>query len=278
VYFKNKFIAVGTNGQIDLIQKSGEKTQIKSNCSEKLNCAFADEDKLLIAGNNGTILFSTDGKTFRKAESGTSKNIYSIASKNELMVVGSDNGSILTSKNGLDWRISSTTAKGNIISISANNSIFIGITGEGEIIKSTDGINWEIQDYNKEYAEYYKYSRFNKIMATQNSIIIVGVHDDGSPSILLSNLGNVWSERIPAFQAEDGVLYYLTQEPKGIAYDAEHDEYFLACNKGELLKLPGCSKCNKYMKISETNLNALFYLDDCLFIVGDNFSLFIQRL
>jgi hypothetical protein len=278
VFFRDKFIAVGTNGQIDSITKSGEVIPIDSSCRYNLRCAFSNEEILIAAGDHGTILYSTDGRSFSRAESGTKKNIHGVTFRNGLLIAGADSGTILTSKNGKSWDILSTEIKGNIVSLSANNSFFIAVSDIGEIIKSFDGIGWEIQDYNKEYAGYNKYSKFKKILATQNSIIIIGTHDDGSPSILFSSLGKVWTEREPIYQDDQGMIQCLTRKPNGITYDFERDQFILACDHGELLILPPCSKCNKYTKISETDLNALIYSDNCLLIVGNDYSVFRQRL
>jgi len=278
VFFKNRFIAVGTDGRIDRISKSGERIPVDSSCKYNLNCAFSNEETLIVAGDHGTILFSSDGRSYYRAESGTEKKIHGIAFKNGLLIAGADSGTILTSKNGKFWNSITTSIKGNIVSLSANNSFFIGISDTGEIIKSFDGIRWEIQDYNKEYAGYNMYSNFKKILATQNSIVIIGTHDDGSPSILFSSLGNVWTERVPLYQDNQGLVQCLTKKPNGITYDPERDQFILACDNGELLSLPPCSKCNKYAKISETDFNALIYSDNCLLIVGNELSVFIQRL
>jgi hypothetical protein len=278
VLFRDRFIAVGTNGRIDCITKSGEKIPADNHGTHNLKCAFSNDEILIAAGEYGIILYSFDGNNFYRAESGTNKNINGITFKNGLLIAAADSGTILTSKDGKSWNNIQTYAKGNILSLSANNSFFIGITDEGEIIKSLDGINWEIKDYNKEYAGYYMYSKFKKIKASPNSIIIIGTHDDDSPSILFSSLGNVWTERVPVYHDDQGAMRYLTQKPNGITYDPDRDQFILACDNGELFILPTCTKCNKYTKISETDFNAIIYADNCLLIVGEEFSVFIQRL
>jgi hypothetical protein len=276
VLFRNKLIAVGTDGRIDCISKSGEKVPLEYSSSIKYNCAFSNDEILIAAGDNGTILYSSDGENFYRAETGINKNINGITSKNGLIIAGADSGIILTSTNGKSWNIIPTEVKGNIISLSANNSFFIGITDAGEIIKSFDGNKWEINDYNKEYAGYNRYAKFKKILAAHNSIVTIGTHDDGSPSILFSSLGNVWAERIPVYNDDQGMDCYLTKEPNDITYNPDRDEFILACDGGELLSLPSCNKCNEYNKISENDLHSLIYVDNYLLISDDEFSVFIQ--
>ena len=277
ILFRKKLIAVGTDGRIDCFSKSGEIIPADRSFAFKLNCAFANDNIMIAAGDHGTILYSTDGQHFSRAESGTDKNIYDITCKNGLILAGTDKGFILVSKDGKSWSSMQTGAKGNILSLSANNSFFISITNEGEIIKSFDGFDWKIQDYNKEYAGYSPHSNFKKILATKNSIVIVGIHDDGSPSILFSSLGNVWAERAPFYYDDEDMLCHLTERPNSLVYDPIRDQFILACDHGELFSLPSCTKCNEHIKISDKDLYAIAYADNCLFIVGEEFSVFVQR-
>jgi hypothetical protein len=277
VHFGKKFIAVGTAGRIDGISSSAEIIPVDFSCPFDLNCIFANDTLVIAAGDQGTILYSTDGVSFDHAESGTDKNIHSITSKDGLILAGSDTGLILGSNDGRSWNTLQTNAKGNVLSISANNSFFMGVTDAGEILKSGDSYSWHIQDYNKEYAGYNPYSNFKKILATPHSFVIIGTHQNGSPSILFSSLGHVWTERVPFYYDEQDMVCHLNGKPNDVTYDPMRDQFFLACDNGELFSLPTCTNCNKYTKISENNLNALFYADNSLCIVGEEFSLFVQR-
>ncbi len=278
VLFKNKYIAVGTDGRIDCFSKSGGKTPIDNPDKPNLNCAFSNDKIIIAAGNHGTILFSTDGENFYCENSGIDENINGIIFKNGMILACADKGKILISKNGKAWNVIQTNAKGNIMSLCASNSFIMGVTDIGEIIKSSDGTKWVIKNYNKEYAGYNEPAKFKKIIATPNNIVIIGTHDNGSPSILISTLGNVWAERIPFYHDEQGRICYLTEKPNGITYDPVMDEIILACDNGELFSLPSCSKCNKYLKISEINLKAVIYDNNCLVIVGDGYSFYTQEL
>jgi hypothetical protein len=276
--FKDKFIAVGTNGRIDGISPSGEIMHLNSVCQENLNSAYSNGEIFLTVGDHGIILYSKNGTSFSRAVSGTGKNILGISGKNGLYVAGADSGTILISNTGVSWKSIPTTIRGKIVSITATNSCFFGVTDSGEIIKSFDGLKWDIQNYNREYAGYNQYSIFRKIVASPNSITIIGIHKDGSPSIICSSLGNVWAERPPIYQDDQGVVQGLTNKPNGIAYDPDRDQFVVACDNGELLALPPCAKCNKWEKISEKNLQAICYFDNYLLIVGEEFSVSIQRV
>jgi hypothetical protein len=278
VPFKDAFVAVGTDGRIDRIAQSGDRIPIDHGNPFPLNCIFSNDEMLVAAGDRGTILYSLDGNVFSRARSETDKNIRGIAAQNGLMLAGAENGTILASTDGKSWRCIETDAKGDIVSLSANHSFFIGLTDAGEILKSFNGTDWKITDYNKEYAGYNPYSKFKKVLAVQNTIVIIGTHEDGSPSVLFSSLGNVWAERFPIYHDDQGMICSLVSAPNGIAYDSGSDRFILACDHGELISLPNCTKCNEHIKISEKDLKAITCLGDRLVIVGDDFSVFVQRL
>lgn len=277
VHFRKKFIAVGTDGRIDGISTSGEIVPIDHSCAFNLNCLFANDTLVIAAGDHGTILYSFDGQSFAYAESGTDKNLYSLTSKDGLMLAGSDNGFVLGSNDGQSWHALKTGATGTILSLSANDAFFMGITDAGEILKSVNGFDWDVKDYNKEYAGYYPYTNFKKVLATLNSIVIIGTQENGSPSILISSLGNVWAERAPFYREKNDMVSVLMEKPNDITFDPIRNQFFLACDNGALFSLPSCSHCNEYVKISEKNLCALHYADNCLCVVGEEFSVFVQR-
>lgn len=278
IFYYGKFLAVGTDGRIDYITNSGEKTAVVCSNRNNLNCVTCSSQALVIGGDKGTILFSSDGKVFSSAVSGTDSNINGIIFKNGLFVAGADGGKILLSKNGNSWSSINTEAKGNIVSVTANDSFFIGITDKGEILTSKDGFNWKIRDYNKEYSGYNKYCIFKKVFAANNRIVIIGRHDDNSPAVLFSSLGNVWSERSLIYDDDHGMIRFLTNEPNAITYDPVRDQFILACDKGEIFSLPSCSRCNESAIISASDLYGIICTGNLLICVGQEFSVNILNL
>jgi hypothetical protein len=277
VLFKNMLIAVGSDGRITRITKSGKEEPIEKMKGQCFNCAYADNEMIVIVGENGKIFYSSNGKEFSEAETGIEKNILGITRRKGLFVASSEEGLLLVSTDGNFWKELQTTARGNIISVSSNNNVIIGVSDAGEIIKSAEGKKWEVTDYNKQYEGFYPYSNFEKVLAVRHSIVIIGTHEDESPSILISSLGNVWSERIPYYINENGLDSFLTNKPNDITYDPDRDQFVLACDGGVLFSLPSCNKCNEYYKISENNLMAIIYYDNYFLITGDGYSVFVQN-
>lgn len=277
IFCYGKFLAVGNDGKIDYINSSGERTLVANACRSTLNSVISIDKIVVVAGDNGTVLFSSDGQVFTKVESGTDKNINGMAFRNELLIAGVDKGTILVSKNGKTWNSKHLEVKGNIVSVSANDSYWIGITDKGEIIRSYDGLNWEIKDYNKEYSGYNKSCIFKKVLLTNNRIVIIGTHDDGTPAVLFSSLGNVWTERPLTYHDEHGMIRFLTNKPNDLTYDPAGDQFILACDNGEIFGLPACTKCNTSSTVSSNDLNAIICTEDCLVSVGKGFSVNIIK-
>lgn len=271
VAYKDQFLAVGTDGRIDCINKSGEITRINNAFTNILNGVIYTTQTIIAVGNEGTILFSSDGKTCLKKESGTDKNINSITSFKGNVIASADDGTLLIMESENSWKHIRLPLKGDIISISSGSSLCIGVTNKGEIIKTSDAVNWDIFDYNKEYAGYNKPCSFKNVLVTSNRIAIIGQHDDGSPVVLFSSLGNVWAERSLNYTDDYGMMQVVTNQPNDICYDAVGDQFFLVCNDGEVLILPSCTKCNKSFTVREYNLNGIICLENTLMIVGDDY-------
>jgi hypothetical protein len=271
VSYEDQFLAVGTNGRIDCINKSGEITPITNTFNVNLNGLIYDNQTIIAVGDGGTILVSNGVQACRKIETGTKKNINSITSFNGILIAAADKGTILISKNGNTWSNIQLPLKSNIVSVSADISFCIGVTNKGEIIKTFDGINWDIFDYNSKYAGYNKPCIFKKVLLTGKMIAVIGQHEDGSPVVLLSSLGNVWTERSLYYTDDHGMIQILTNLPNDVVYDPVEDQFFLACNSGEVVSLPSCTKCNKSLTVTGKDLHGIICSENILMIVGEDY-------
>ncbi|MBN2665277.1 MAG: hypothetical protein JXR67_02115 [Bacteroidales bacterium] len=272
VPFRGLFLAVGTGGRIDLIDASGSRIKTFNEHRGDMNCAVVWEQLVLVAGEGGAVLWSADGNEFELAVSGTGKDINGIAARQDMIVAGADEGTILISVNGRSWNIIEPGAKGNIVSVTAGESFFMAVTDEGEILRSDDGLNWLVTDYNKEYSGFYKPCLFYEVVAAGSNIVICGKHPDGSPAVITSTLGNVWTERLLSYKHDQRNIRFLSNCPNSVAYDQPRDQYILACDMGEIFSLPSCTKCNASAIISGNDLHTIACLDDMLFCGGEGFS------
>jgi hypothetical protein len=269
--YEDGFIAAGTDGRIDRITVSGAVIKSEKFPGEKFNCIISDGKKVIAGGDRGILLLSFEKGIFRKVDSNTKENINSLSLFRGIIIAGTDHGEIISGDGEGSFKRTRLPLKGNIVSVSARESDCFGVSDEGEIIHSVDGIKWDIIDFNKVYSGYYKTSYFTKVLVTDNRIAITGIHNDGSPVLILSTLGNVWTERPLIYTDDQGYKNVLEETPNDIIYNDSEDQFYLACSKGKVMQLPACNQCNKLAVISEENLMGISFNDNTIVIVGGNF-------
>ncbi len=269
--YEDGFIATGTDGRIDRISISGAITKSERFPGEKFNCIISRDKMIIAAGDRGTLLISNENGIFHKIDSNTSENINSLSLFRGLIIAVTDHGEIISGDGKGFFKKTRLPLKGNIVSVSARESDCFGVSDEGEIIRSTDGIKWDIIDFNKVYSGYYKTCYFTKVLVTDNRIAIIGIHNDGSPVLMLSTQGNVWTERPLIYTDDQGYKNILEDSANDIIYNDSEDQFYLVCDKGKAMQLPACNQCNKLAEISTENLEGISLKDNILMIVGENF-------
>jgi hypothetical protein len=265
------FIAAGTEGRIDMISASGTITKSEKISGEKFNSILSDGLMVIAAGDKGTIFISSEQGAFRRINSNTDANINSLAIFRGKIIGGSDHGEIISGDFIGSFKRTKLDLRGNIVSISSRESDLFGVTDEGEIIHTIDGIKWTITDFNKVYSGYYKTCFFTKILVTENRIAIIGKHYDGSPVLMLSTQGNVWTERTLIYTDDQGFKNILDDLPNDIIYNDSEDMFYIVCIKGKVMQLPSCNQCNKVIDISSEDLIGISFNENTLMIVGEKF-------
>jgi len=269
--YNNMFIAAGSEGRIDRISLSGNITKTYSFPGENFKGIASDNRNVIVAGEKGVIRISFDGKTFTKVYSGTDTDINSVTIFNRTIIAGGDKGTIIFGDPEGSFNVINLNLKGNIVSLSAGLSQCYGVTDDGEIIHTDDAVHWDIFDYNRVYSGYYKQCSFTSVLVTLNRIAVAGKQDDGSPVVAFSSQGNVWTERILSYTDDQGFMGFLNEIPNSILYDEAGDQYFLACNRGTLLLLPGCTQCNKVTRVSDEDLSGLSFNGNKMIVVGNDY-------
>lgn len=265
------FVATGTDGRIDLISITGKITKSQTYPGESFHSVISDNKMIIAAGDNGILRISSDGEGFRKIESGSKRNINSVTIFNGSIVAGADNGTILSGDPGGTLKEIRLNLKGNIVSVSSRKTDCFGVTDAGEIIHSRDGAHWDIIDFNQVYAGYYKSCSFTKVLVTENRIAVAGIQTDGSPVIMFSTQGGVWTERPLYYTNDEGIRMFLSDSPNDVIYDEASDLFFIACNNGKLMELPSCSQCNKLSYLQVEDIEGISIIEDTMMIVGKNY-------
>jgi hypothetical protein len=271
IRYEDGFIAAGSGGQIDWFSVSGKKTKSENYPGENFNCLLEYNQMIVAAGDGGSILVSYDKGIFRKIESGSLRNINSLAVFNGIIIAGADQGEIITGDGMAPFKKKHLNLKGNIVSVAARTSDCYGVTDQGEIIYTKDGSDWEITDFNKVYSGYYKACYFTRVLVTENRIAVTGIRNDGSPVMMFSSQGKVWTERTLLYTDEQGKTDILVDTPNDIFYDNIGDQFFLACTNGKLMKLPSCPHCNEMVMVSMEDLAGIACNENTMITVGGNF-------
>ena len=266
------FIAFGTGGRIDRISFAGDPVTLNNPFTNvTLNEAVTDGKSVIVAGDKGTFLYSADGESYNRLLTGNNTDINTVTLFGRYFIAGADSGIIFLSLNGSAWSRLELQIKGNIVSLSADETRCAGVTDRGEIIMSNDGLNWEIFDYNKIYKGFTRPCRFRKVLTAGKRIAVVGVHDDNTPVVLFSAMGKVWTERLLNYTDVNGQNGYLENLPNDLAYDPVEDQYLVACDNGEVLSLPPCTKCNSLVRIGSADLYAVSCSDNFAAVAGSDF-------
>jgi len=274
--FEEGFLAAGSNGRLDWISTEGNVRKTVQLDSVGFNALLSNEKQLFVAGQGGCIYVSNDQVHFRKVKSGTSATVYCLASFQNAVLAGSEQGLLLVGDHQGSFISIQLPILGNIVSLSARANDCFGVTDKGEILRSTDGLQWSVLDFNAYYAGYYKPCSFSGVLALEHQIAAVGQHEDGTPVLVLSTEGNIWTERSLTYTDEEGRGASLTELPASMAYDAVEDQLFLVCNKGKIMKVPACSHCNKLLMVSGTDLTGLANKGEQWLVVGAGFQ--VQNL
>lgn len=276
--YEDGFIAVGSNGQIDLISKTGGINNYHGILGAKLNSVLTHDKQIIVAGDYGNILISYGSEKFEKINSGTDGNINSLTWFDNKVVAAADGGEIAVGNESGLFKTTQLDLKGEIVSISANTTDCYGVTDKGEIIHSRYGISWSVFDFNKTYEGFYKTCQFTKVLATEKQISIIGKQDDGMPVMFYSNRGTVWTQRNLVYADENGVSSLLNDNINDIYYDVAKDQFILICNHGKMMTIPSCSHCNKLFEVSSANLKSIAGNENSLIVVGENGYLKTERI
>ena len=271
------YMAVGTGGRIDRIKPDKTVTRVPAVTTACLNDVISFNGTDLIVGDGGVILLANSGSDFKSVKSGTKKALFGVTEFQGYFWAAGAEGILLRSADGEHWEAVDSGVKNKILSISANDKMCMAVTREGQILMSTDGMNWNVMDYNVLYEGYSELFWFRSVRSLGNAFVIVGEYQKkpGTPAILSSETGEVWSE---------SVLYKINGNPGEDSYPlvvnavaVDWDQLVAGCNGGKLLTITECSECNKLDSIGSQNINDIVSANGYLALVGDGFWFDIRR-
>lgn len=244
------FAACGENGWLAKISTEGEKTEIQTATSKKLNAVCTQKNNILAVGEAGTLVFCEDGKVIKSVSLDEKSGFYAVGYFRGKWIIGGEEYILSGESADSLEKVKITDEK--IVSIAASEEMCIAAAENGMLYLSEDGDRWEELDFNT----YYQYDMtFQQIVYGGGNFYLLG-EEDGRQKIMISSMGSVWSERV--IDMLEGKPADLSQEEYvGIVWDGE--ELIAACKSGGLLTLPDCTSCNKLEETELDSLSAIAY-------------------
>lgn len=259
--YRGDFMAIGQD-RIDIISESGV-TELLHEQSISLNDVAVDGDTAVAVGEDGKIAVVKDSEVTVFNES---KAMYSVCRFGGEWLIGSKRGTLLRTEDFNNFTEEHLPSKGKIISIASNNELCMAATDKGEIITS-DGGEWTALDYKEVYE---KGIDLRGIEAFDSTFWAYGAYDDGSAAIIMSQEGEVWSNRELTVGDTFGVVTASDMCISGICSDGEQKIALLS--DGRLLILPDCVACNKLEQIADFEVSAIACDGKKVLAAGEEFK------
>jgi hypothetical protein len=271
ISYDDGFVAAGTGGRVDWFSTDGVFIQNKQIPNLDIHDLLFLNGTLYVAGNQGALFYSNDGHFFKKIDTKLTSTIHALIEFQGQIIAGTNQGLILVGDEHQEFSPVQLPLLGNVVALSANKTWCYGVTDQGEIFHSKDGKDWKVLNFNREYHGYYQPCQFNGVLVTDNSIAVIGKHEDNTPALFFSSEGNVWTERMLTYVNDNGQSVLLKELPRDILYDANLGEFLLGCSGGKLMVIPSCSHCNKLYDVSLENIHSIARNARLLVLVGSRF-------
>ena len=200
----------------------------------------------VLARANGTIVWTdiegnaTDSVKIRTGIAGIDVR------EGSVLAVSPDGSVYSVERNGKSRRLCKSQLKNSadhVVGIACSMDNTLILTEGGVILGTADFDSFSSFDFNGTYSQYYDFTLFCAISASDNFFYIAGTFGDGMPAVFTSATGKVWSERTLDY-TEGRESLRLEEQPLGLAYDRRMDRFVMACTEGWLFYMPGCSHCN----------------------------------
>jgi uncharacterized repeat protein (TIGR01451 family) len=140
-YGLGKYVAVGTNGTIEVSSNLVSWTAISPVTTNSLKGVGFASGLFVAVGDGGTVLTSANGTNWTVRSSGSSHDLQAVVFGNGIFVAVGAGGTILTSADGSHW-MTQTFANATLNAVVYADSLFVTVGTGGTIWTSGNGTNW----------------------------------------------------------------------------------------------------------------------------------------
>lgn len=260
------FVAVGTDGRVDLIAADGGVTKLDNPLSHHLNDVTVYQNVPVMVGDEGLMLGCVNGQIVSYTTGTMDYDLLAITVFRDMKLVGGTDGTLMVYAAGQWETVDFPISVGNIVGLAADENRVLAVTDTGLCLASEDGHTFAIHDAN---ADRENPIAFTDITAVGSTFIATGTLGDGTAAVLTTIYGGVWADR--PLDYADGAPF----DPTGLqvaGITAVEKQAVVACNGGRLLTLPDCLQCNKLQTLGESPFTDVAYHGGKLAAVGNGFA------
>lgn len=262
------FLAVGTDGRVDLIAADGTVTRLDNSLPVHLNDVTVYQNVPVMVGDDGLMLGYVHGELASYTTGTLPYDLYATTVFRDMWLVGGSDGVLMVFQAGRWEDVALPTLTGDIVGLTASDDRVLGVTNTGMAFASEDGHSFTVWDINADRAAEKALS-FTDVTNLGPTFWATATCADGSAAVLTSVFGGVWTERPLDYM--DGAPF----DPAGLTVAglaAAGEQMIVACNEGRLLTLPDCLQCNKLQTVGEGVFTDVSYHGGKLAAVGENFT------
>ncbi|MBO5798257.1 MAG: hypothetical protein J6R77_07960, partial [Clostridia bacterium] len=234
------FVAVGTDGRVDLIAADGSVTTLDNPLSVHLNDVTVYQNVPVMVGDKGQMLGYVNGQIVSYTTGTMSYDLLAITTFRNMELVGGTEGTLMVCQEGQWECIEFPAPVGNIVGLAATAERVLAVTDTGLCLASEDGHTFAIHDANENRDVPMA---FTAITTVGSTFFATGTDQNGNAVVSTSIYGGVWADR--PLNYADGAPF----DPAGLAVAGVagvENQAVVACNGGRLFTLPDCLQCNKW--------------------------------
>lgn len=264
--YDGAFLAVGTQGRMDRIALDGTVTQLDTGMDGALSQVAVGQTWAVAVGAQGGVCLGQDGGILPLAVP-VDTPLYSVCFFGDRCLIGGAAGKLLSSGDLADWNETALPVSGNITGLAADAARCMAVTDQGEVAVTTDGSQWTALSYN----EYYgKQVRFSGVIQDGSMFWAYGTEADGTAMVVMSTMGNVWTERILDVYSQNQVIDGAERPITDLAFDGTQE--IAVFGSETALILPDCTECNLLETVSDTQVTTLACCDGMVLFAGADYT------
>ena len=267
------FLAVGTGGRLDAIGLDGSVTHLESHTGADLTDLWTDGSRYLVSCADGSVLLSTDGARFDRYPAVPDGGLCGAVRYRGSTYAATYDGRVLKSNDLERWSVVYEQETFGFTHLAATNYGLVLINEQTDVLLSADGLNWTHENFNEVYRGLYPTYVFHALIGAGDTFFVLGFEQDRPevPLIMYTEQMEVWMQ-LGLNMIDDEVPDYETTPWRVNDLCFHPDQVLAACDAGRLLAMPGCSVCNRSLRLPDAgSLRCIALNENSVLAAGEDF-------